>query len=42
MWQAATSKKWGLFASKGVGLSLDIWPSRKALIGLLQNIQGSK
>ena len=25
-------------ASKGVGLSLDIWPSRKALKRLLQNI----
>ena len=28
-------KKICFFASKGVGLSLDIWPSRK---GLLQNI----
>ena len=25
-------------ASKGVGLTLDIWPLKKALKGLLQNI----
>ena len=37
-WQVVTPINSSFIAGKGVALSLDIWPSRKALKCLLQNI----
>ena len=37
-WQVITSLNSSFIAGKGVALSLDIWPSRKALKCLLQII----